>query len=79
MTTTETKIEGYRQQFRHAIDRHIARDEPDSGAAFAAGMLLILSAIRSQDGPGVAMEVALMHKALHDVGRERGWEVARDG
>lgn len=43
--------------------------------SYAAGMLLILSALKVKDGPTLSTQIAIMHKALREVGEERGWGV----
>lgn len=68
--------ENFRNQFRNAIDSY---NESDPKCAFAAGMLLILSALKVKDGPTIAYQIAVMHSALREVGEERGWGVENNG
>lgn len=62
----------FKQQFNDSIDGY---KETDPKCAHAAGMLLILSALKRYDGPTLATQVTVMHKALTEVGTERGWLV----
>lgn len=63
----------FKQQFIDALD---GWTEADPKCSMAAGMLLILSALRVKDGPTMAFQIAVMHSALREVGQERGYEVA---
>lgn len=75
MNTDELKA-NFKKQFNDTITSY---DEPDPKCAYAAGMLLILSALRVYDGPSLPTQIAVMHTALREVGEERGWIVAKEG
>lgn len=75
MTTDELKAE-FKTQFNDVIDRYHRYHEPDTKCAYAAGMLLILSALKAKDGTSIPMQIAVMHAALREVGEERGWSLA---
>ena len=76
MSNVDALKENFRNQFRTAIDSYA---ETDPKCAFAAGMLLILSALKVKDGPSMGFQVAVMHSALREVGQERGWGVESNG
>ncbi len=63
----------FKGQFNDQLDSHV---EVDPKCSLAAGMLLILSALKAKDGPSMAYQVAIMHSALREIGDERGWGVA---
>lgn len=69
-------VQRFKEQFRSELDRY---QEQDPTCAYAAGMLLILSALRRYDGPTLPMQVAAMHTALRQIGEERGWYVDKAG
>ncbi len=69
-------IEAFKQQFNTAIDTY--NTEKDPQCAFAAGMLIILSALRRFDGPTIPMQIAAMHTALREVGQARGYIVEKN-
>ena len=62
----------FKQQLNESIDNHT---EVDPKCSFAAGMLLILSALKVKDGPSMGFQIAVMHSALREIGGERGWGV----
>jgi hypothetical protein len=76
MSTRDERLVRFRQQFNEIID---SQKETDPKCTFAAGMLLILSAMRRYDGPSLPMQVAEMHSVLLEIGRERGWVVVGQG
>jgi hypothetical protein len=66
--TVEQIVKSYERQFEGAIDSYINSGEDNVACAVGAGMLLILSAFRSQDGKATPIQVACMHTALRNVG-----------
>lgn len=82
MNTDELKAK-FREQINEAVDDYAKavpdRDAPDLvECAFAAGMLLILSAFKAKDGPKLGLQIQVMHAALREVGQQRGWIVHRN-
>lgn len=81
--------EKFKQQIRDAVFKYgrectaqhaeslTAFDETDIRCAFAAGMLIIVSAFQAKDGPTIAAQLAVMHKAIREVGEENKWVVSR--
>lgn len=82
MNADEAKAD-FKRQFNEAIDNY-AKSVPNRNApdviecAMAAGMLLLLSAMKMKDGPKLGIQVHIMHAALIEVGEERGWTVDRN-
>ena len=74
MNTDELRVK-FRNQFIKVIDGY---DEPNSKCAFAAGMLVILSALKAKDGPTIAFQISIMHSVLIELGAERNWVMSRD-
>lgn len=74
--TAEQRVAGYKRQFETALANY---HEQDPQCAFAAGMLLILSAMKKFDGPSLPLQVSMMHKALTDLGLSRGWGIDKNG
>ncbi len=76
----------FKEQFNEALDAY-TKNVPDHDApdlipcAMAAGMLQILSALKMFDGPSIAYQITIMHAALREVGKDRGWfvEANKDG
>lgn len=62
----------FKKQINESIDKY---DEPDPKCAYAAGMLVVLSALKVKDGPTLSFQIALIHSALREVGNERGWSI----
>jgi hypothetical protein len=74
MDSDQLKLK-FKQQINESIDSY---NETDPKCAYAAGMLLILSALKLKDGPTIPMQITIMHKALTEVGTERGWFVDKN-
>lgn len=64
--------ENFKTQLNESIDKY---EETDPKCAYAAGMLVILSALIIKDGPTISTQIKIMHKALREVGDDRGWAV----
>lgn len=64
--------EKFKKQLHEVINSH---DEKDPKCSFAAGMLLILSALKAKDGPTIPYQIAVMHAALREIGEEKGWGI----
>lgn len=71
MNTNDLK-KHYYDQFIETLARYT---ESDPKCAMAAGMLVILSALKAKDGPNLAFHISVMHAALRDVGTDMGWGV----
>ncbi len=75
MTTMDNLVAWFRKQFEDSLATY---REKDSTCAYAAGMLLILSALKKYDGPSLPLQITAMHMALRQVGEARGWIVDRN-
>lgn len=64
--------EKFKNQIRGLISEH---DEEDPKCSFAAGMLVVLSALKAKDGSTIPYQITVMHAALREVGKEQGWGV----
>lgn len=83
MDTDQLKAR-FKAQFVEVIDKYAAsvpdRHAPDVvQCAMAAGMLILLSAMKAKDGPNLGLQVVIMHAALREIGDERGWVVTKNG
>lgn len=75
MATMDDLIARFRKQFE---DSFATYKEKDPTCAYAAGMLIILSALKKYDGPSLPLQITAMHMALRQVGEARGWYVDRN-
>lgn len=74
--SSEKMIAEFKRQINETLDKY---EEPtgDVKCAMAAGMLVVLSALKMKDGPTIGIQIVMMHKALREVGEERGWGVSK--
>jgi len=78
MATIDELKATFKTQIVQSLENNYPND-PEMQCAFAAGMLVVVSAMRAKDGPTLAMQMAVFHSALREVGNDKGWGVASNG
>lgn len=73
MTTEELK-QLFKEQLADVVSKYETERER---VAFSSGILLVLSALKSKDGPSIPVQIVVMHAAVREYGEEQGWEVGR--